>query len=87
MNPYVMDGLVAMWDGIWNNGNMHHENELLNGWVDCINGFQANVVNRPNALLPSYSIEKDHIICNRVNIVDTSKVLLDVLKTNDAYSI
>lgn len=38
-NPYVMDGLLAMWDGIWNIGGgvEHDSNSLV--WWDCLNGY------------------------------------------------
>lgn len=32
-NPYVTDGLVAMWDGIWNAGPGVHDNTITD-WVD-----------------------------------------------------
>ena len=38
-NPYVSDGLVAMWDGIWNvgNGSKRHDSSL-HVWRDCVGG-------------------------------------------------
>ena len=40
VNPYVTDGLVAMWDGILNvGGNMPHDS-TSNVWYDCIGGKQ-----------------------------------------------
>ena len=38
INPYVKDGLVAMWDGIWNVGGglPHDSNSQV--WLDCIAG-------------------------------------------------
>ena len=36
-NPYVTDGLVAMWDGEWNAGIGVHDSEATS-WVDCIVG-------------------------------------------------
>jgi hypothetical protein len=37
-NPYVTDGLVAMWDGEWNAGQGRHASSSK-GWIDLINGL------------------------------------------------
>ena len=38
-NPYVTDGLVAMWDGIWNvGGGVEHDSDSP-VWWDCIGGL------------------------------------------------
>ena len=37
---YVTDGLVAMYDGIYNAGMGLHD-DMLNGWVDLVNGNDA----------------------------------------------
>lgn len=39
-NPYVTDGLVAMWDGEWNAGGGVHDANATE-WVDCVNGKVA----------------------------------------------
>lgn len=48
INPYVKDGLVAMWDGIWNVGGGLEHDSGSNVWYDCIHGypilFQGNTV-------------------------------------------
>lgn len=36
-NPYVTDGLVAMWDGEWNAGPGVHDNNA-DSWIDLVNG-------------------------------------------------
>ena len=44
VNPYVPDGLVAMWDGEWNaGGGVHDPNATV--WKDLSgNGYDMNVV-------------------------------------------
>ena len=32
VNPYITDGLVAMWDGEWNAGGGVHDNTVTNWW-------------------------------------------------------
>lgn len=39
INPYVKDGLVAMWDGIWNVGGGLEHDSGSNVWYDCIHGY------------------------------------------------
>ena len=39
-NPYVTDGLVAMWDGEWNAGGGVHDANATT-WIDCVNGSIA----------------------------------------------
>ena len=39
-NPYVTDGLIAMWDGEWNAGPGKHDANAAN-WKDCVNGYIA----------------------------------------------
>ena len=37
INPYITDGLIAMWDGEWNAGlGIHDEAPAI--WLDCISG-------------------------------------------------
>lgn len=36
-NPYISDGLIAMWDGVWNAGwDMHDQNATM--WIDLVGG-------------------------------------------------
>lgn len=48
VNPYVTNGLVAMWDGIWNVGGGLAHDSNAKVWYDCIHGypilFQGNNV-------------------------------------------
>ena len=37
-NPYVTDGLIAMWDGEWNTGIAKH-NPNADVWIDLVNGY------------------------------------------------
>lgn len=37
-NPYVTDGLVAMWDGIWNVGGGQEHDGASKIWWDCVGG-------------------------------------------------
>lgn len=42
--PYVTDGLVSMWDGIWNAGvGIHDDNTLV--WTDLVGGHDCHIPN------------------------------------------
>ena len=41
-NPYVTDGLVAMWDGEWNAGGWVHDANATS-WVDLIGGVSLTI--------------------------------------------
>ena len=44
-NPYITDGLVAMWDGEWNiAGGMHEKNS--NEWIDIIGGLRFQLTSQ-----------------------------------------
>lgn len=43
-NPYVTDGLVALWDGIWNVAGGRHESDATT-WVDLVGGATASLAN------------------------------------------
>lgn len=49
INPYVKDGLVAMWDGIWNVGGGQEHDNSSKIWWDCIGG-------KPIILMSSKSV-------------------------------
>ena len=59
-NPYVTDGLVAMWDGEWNAGGGDHD--ANGGLVEILSGTETFC--RRGA----YSIGNNSIICNAVVI-------------------
>ena len=40
VNPYVTDGLVAMWDGEWNAGGGVHDGSIENEWTDIVGGMK-----------------------------------------------
>lgn len=61
-NPYVTDGLVAMWDGEWNAGGGVHDNEIR-----CINLCGTSETLVPSGGLDAYSIGSDSIIKNDKN--------------------
>ena len=53
VNPYVTDGLVAMWDGEWNaGGGVHDPNATV--WKDLIGGFDLTV--NSNAFFSQYGL-------------------------------
>lgn len=37
-NPYITDGLIAMWDGEWNAGIAKHDPDATT-WTDLVNGY------------------------------------------------
>lgn len=41
-NPYITDGLVAMWDGEWNVGGGIHDPNATE-WIDIVDGHVLNV--------------------------------------------
>lgn len=45
-NPYITDGLIAMWDGEWNAGfGVHDASATL--WKDLVGEFDATPINSP----------------------------------------
>ena len=44
VNPYITDGLVAMWDAEWNTGTFRHDSHATI-WRDCIEGAEITIVN------------------------------------------
>ena len=46
VNPYVTDGLVAMWDGEWNAGGGTHD-DTATTWKDLIGNIDATAINSP----------------------------------------
>ena len=56
---YVTDGLVAMYDGIYNAGMGLHD-DMLNGWVDLVNGNDAV----DSGYGGTFEIYDDHYIFN-----------------------
>lgn len=46
VNPYVMDGLIAMWDGEWNAGGGVHNPNATN-WIDVVSGRIAKGIGNP----------------------------------------
>lgn len=61
VNPYVTDGLIAMWDGEWNaGGGVHDPNATV--WKDCIAGLDANISESGSlALLVRVDDDRIHI--------------------------
>ena len=45
-NPYVTDGLIAMWDGEWNAGGGVHNPNATN-WIDVVSGRIAKGIGNP----------------------------------------
>lgn len=41
-NPYVADGLIAMWDAVWNAGGGVHDPNATT-WVDLVRGATASI--------------------------------------------
>ena len=66
-NPYIVDGLIAMWDVEWNNGNKHVWKDLTGNENDFHFDSQVGIEWRDNNLLLSktevgYPIEIANII-------------------------
>ena len=45
-NPYVIYGLIAMWDGEWNAGGGIHDSNATN-WIDVVSGMIAKGIGHP----------------------------------------
>ena len=45
-NPYVTDGLIAMWDGEWNAGGGVHD-AAATTWVDLVGGVELSAKGNP----------------------------------------
>ena len=56
VNPYVTDGLVAMWDGEWNAGGGVHESRAM--LTDLVSGIQ-NIYNNPDYTMDDNCIVYD----------------------------
>ena len=59
-NPYVTDGLVAMWDGEWNAGGGVHD-AAATTWVDIVSGFTLSRKGSP--VIADKGVEFDGASC------------------------
>ena len=65
-NPYVTDGLVAMWDGEWNAGpGKHDPNATV--WKDLVGSNDLSIENRPYA----YFVDNHLVVDDRNGIYNT----------------
>ena len=56
INPYITDGLIAMWDGEWNDGpGKHNPNATM--WKDLVDGVELNKYGAPTINADSYSFD------------------------------
>ena len=49
INPYIADGLIAMWDGIWNTGFNNHDQNATT-WIDLVGN---NIVTTTSTTAPT----------------------------------
>ena len=54
-NPYITDGLIAMWDGEWNIGPYTHSYESLI-WKDLVGNNDATIISNGGAIINDQSI-------------------------------
>ena len=74
-NPYVTDGLIAMWDGEWNAGGGVHD-ASASVWIDLIGGKTIN--------LPSST----QILNDKMTFVETAKSsTIEYDTSNPIYSV
>lgn len=58
-NPYITDGLGAMWDGEWNGGLGKHKES--GDWIDCVLGIPLTFIKQRGAESLLVSYEADHV--------------------------
>ena len=59
VNPYVTNGLIAMWDGEWNAGPGVHDPNA-NGWSDVINGYEIIFSNRDGTASNNFEVHDNY---------------------------
>ena len=70
-NPYITDGLVAMWDGEWNAGiGIHDDNAIV--WKDLVGGVGAPFIGYVFAMR-FYDRELDEVEIQHNYIVDKER--------------
>lgn len=81
-NPYVTDGLVAMWDAIWNVGfGKHDDNASL--WRDLINKIDAVPNNFKNVPEFQFGWGEDYCSIRHCNLDVASRLLTDTINLED----
>ena len=59
VNPYVTDGLIAMWDGEWIAGPGVHDPNA-NGWKDVINGYEIIFSKRDGSASNNFKVHDNY---------------------------
>lgn len=76
-NPYVTDGLVALWDGEWNAGGGKHE-AAITSWLDCIGGQTMDVTGCGIGAM-SVTISSGRSIAGSNNAIQTKSCSVEIL--------
>lgn len=86
-NPYITDGLVAMWDGEWNVEGGKHDASVTD-WTDIVSGIVANHANGTISVgAKSYSLDSGNrqVCAMRFNL--TSELLSGVYAIECCYAL
>lgn len=79
-NPYITDGLVAMWDGEWNAGGGRHDANATE-WVDLVGGITATINGDGNSEWTEISANFDGNTYFEIPANDIARI--DTLSTNE----
>jgi hypothetical protein len=61
-NPYITDGLVAMWDGEWNAGGGVHDPNERSVWVDIVGGHNMAIKGAvPDSVFTENAFHNDNL--------------------------
>lgn len=92
-NPYVTDGLVAMWDGVWNAGPGVHDPNATT-WVDLIDGriltFTEGITIDSDAI--GFSLKESAYSSNNIGLTTSNvihgEICIDIPSpnTNNQYA-
>ena len=81
-NPYVTDGLVAMWDAEWNvRGGVHDANSPI--WRDVVSGIEATPHNYKQSADYDFSWGENSLICRHCNIAIDAPIITDTMNLTE----
>lgn len=82
-NPYVTNGLIAMWDGEWNaGGGIHDPNATV--WKDLVDGVELSKYGAPTINADSYSFDGSSAMYKSLSLgeVDHLEIVLAIHEGN-----
>lgn len=85
-NPYIINGLVAMWDGDWNVEGGNHNATIENEWTDSIGGRKAVAIKGTTSFGDNHLIANNAVlqlpfgIGDLVSLLNTGKFTIEWLQ-------